>query len=218
MGRPRDNTTSGRCCAVEQPEGRSFIRDGIPALSADSAHTWNAIHMCSLGQPGAGPDYAWDNSARKGATVQQEQPASEVDTHDETVLQEDYGGIGRLAYFLGVCGVAVLCALINTAIGILDQGESLGLPHTYMLGQVLVLILVAARLQNTGASGWWSLITLVPLLGLVITIPCFVYPEGYKDTRKLDTAGRIIACVLLVPFIAILWYAWRSLSSESWSW
>ncbi len=64
------------------------------------------------------------------------------------------------------------------------------------------------RLENIGWSPWWSLLILLPPANLGVGILCLVCPEGYDDIKKLDTAGKVIAYILvgllIVPFVAAL--------------
>lgn len=54
--------------------------------------------------------------------------------------------------------------------------------------------LAARRFQNQGASGWWAVGLLVPLLNLYVGLRALSLPEGYSDHRTLDaTAKAIIA-------------------------
>ena len=45
---------------------------------------------------------------------------------------------------------------------------------------------------------------LVPIVNLFLGIRCLVLQEGYKDTRKLDTVGKIITYIVLALVIALL--------------
>jgi uncharacterized membrane protein YhaH (DUF805 family) len=74
--------------------------------------------------------------------------------------------------------------------------------------------LVVNRLHNIGRSGLWSILIIVPIANFFVGIPCAIFPEGYQDTKKLDTAGKIIAgifiglalVVFLIGTIAVLSY------------
>lgn len=50
---------------------------------------------------------------------------------------------------------------------------------------------VVLRLHNIGKSGWWSLLTLVPVANLYLYILCLSAPTGYKRTKKLDTPAKV---------------------------
>lgn len=55
------------------------------------------------------------------------------------------------------------------------------------------LFLSIIRLQNTSTSGWWSLLTFIPVADLFVRVRCLMCPMGYNDTKKLDATGKIIA-------------------------
>jgi uncharacterized membrane protein YhaH (DUF805 family) len=115
--------------------------------------------------------------------------------------QKHYGGIRRIGYFFGMLGAGVL----STACNVATEGE----PSVALLGlavvNVLAFILVVNRLHNIGMSGWWSLLILVPIANIYIGIKCLVCPEGYEDTKTLDTAGKIIAGIFIgfVVFVIV---------------
>jgi len=133
---------------------------------------------------------------------------STADLTQQDKQEKNYGGIHRTGYFFGMLGVAIFNAVAQA------QGEPgiayIGLIITF----VACFILVVNRLHNIGRSGWWSLLILVPLANLFVGIPCAIFPEGYQDTKKLDTAGKIIAgifiglavVVFVIGTIAVLSY------------
>jgi len=107
--------------------------------------------------------------------------------------EKNYGGIRRLGYFFGMIGVAVINAVFTGA----AQGES-GIAFLGLIITVVAsFILVVNRLHNIGKSGWLSLLIIVPIANLFVGIPCLIFPEGYQDTKKLDTAGKVIVGILI---------------------
>ena len=104
-----------------------------------------------------------------------------------------YGGIRRLQYVVCIIGVGILNMLM---VGVAQKYPGAGLLGA-ALGIALTFVIVTNRLRNTGISGWWSLLILVPIANLFIGVRCLICPEGYQDTKKLDAAGRIIAGVLI---------------------
>ena len=99
-----------------------------------------------------------------------------------------YPGIGRLGYFLGSLGINVLSALVTTA-GIPLVGP--------LLAIALMFSLTISRLHNIGMSGAWSLLLLVPVANLLLSVRCLIGPAGYAQTKKLDTAGKVILAIIL---------------------
>lgn len=122
----------------------------------------------------------------------------------------DYGGIGRLAYVLCIVGLTVLQALV-TAATTGGPGESLVLP-VMLLFAFITLIPVYYRLKNVGMNPWWCLLALIPLANLIIGARCLIFPEGYQDTRQLDTPGKVmvwlfgICLIMLLIFLAMSFF------------
>jgi uncharacterized membrane protein YhaH (DUF805 family) len=106
-----------------------------------------------------------------------------------------YGGIGRLGYWLGCFAMLAIYVVFRLA----DRGAG-ELGFAIVINFVLSFVLVVSRLRNIGMSSWWALLLLVPCAGIFVGVPCAICPEGYQDTKKLDTAGRVLAGI----FIAFL--------------
>jgi uncharacterized membrane protein YhaH (DUF805 family) len=103
-----------------------------------------------------------------------------------------YKGIGRIWYFCGISLISILWMIL--------QIESFGnydLVETVFISKVVfgipTLLLSISRLQNTGTNCWWALMIFIPVADLFIRIRCLICQKGYNDTKKLDTAGKIIA-------------------------
>jgi uncharacterized membrane protein YhaH (DUF805 family) len=76
-------------------------------------------------------------------------------------------------------------------------------------GPVLLLIplsymLTAYRLKNIGDNPWCCLLMLIPIVNLILQIRCFLFQEGYADTKRLDAAGKTISWLLFSIFILLL--------------
>ena len=123
--------------------------------------------------------------------IQKDQVAANLIQKDKQ--EKSYGGIRRLGYFFGMIGVAV----INGVFTGVAQGE----PGIAFFGTIVILVLsfvlIVNRLHNIGMNGWWSLLILVPIVNLFVGIRCLICPEGYQDTKTLDTAGKVIAGILI---------------------
>jgi uncharacterized membrane protein YhaH (DUF805 family) len=76
---------------------------------------------------------------------------------------------------------ALFTFLITLALGIVEGvlfGDSSFLSGLYSLGVLLPSVGVSIRrLHDTGRSGWWLLITLIPILGTIVFI-VFAVQEG----------------------------------------
>ncbi len=69
----------------------------------------------------------------------------------------------------------VILGLIESAIGLSGQNGYGILTGLYTLAMILPLIALAVRrLHDTGRSGWWILIGLVPLIGPIVLIVFYV--------------------------------------------
>lgn len=78
----------------------------------------------------------------------------------------------------------VLCYfLISIVLGIVDQllGTTI-LSLLFILGMIVPSLSVAARrLHDTGRSGWWQLISLVPLIGIIVLIVFLAQAGGEEN-------------------------------------
>ncbi|MAK81635.1 DUF805 domain-containing protein [Phenylobacterium sp.] len=87
--------------------------------------------------------------------------------------------------------LAVFLAAI--AASILDDGLASGGVEPFTLLLTLGLFLphlgmAIRRLHDTGRSGWWVLIGLIPLIGLLVLIFFYVQPSN-PDGEKYDPPG-----------------------------
>ena len=111
-----------------------------------------------------------------------------------------YGGIRRLPYWGITIGLALIQIIIISLVVVGTTYRGMG-PRSDVLAITLVFILITfvpvlCRLKNIGMNPWWCCLILVPIASLFVGIPCLVFQEGYADTKKLDTAGKVIACIL----------------------
>ncbi len=112
----------------------------------------------------------------------------------------NYGGIGRLT-FTGLIAVACLAQIGTTALGVDALNTAVSI-----LALVAVFAGVVYRLRNIGSNRFWSLLFFVPPLNVALMFRCIAFPEGYRDTRALDTPGKIIATVVVVLILGLLAY------------
>lgn len=97
-----------------------------------------------------------------------------------------YGGINRITYFL-----------FNFVLAITSVFTRENLPLTLIL-VVLSLAVIALRLKNIGMNGWFSLMSLIPVLNLLVAYRCIACQEGYADSQRLDGAGRVISWIFWI--------------------
>ena len=119
---------------------------------------------------------------------------------EATALQtpRHYGGIRRLPYLGIMIGLAIFQNVLLAGIASTDRtgGATLIVAILFMI--------VYYRLKNIGMNPWWCLAMLVPILNLLVGIRCLVCQEGYADTKKLDTAGKVITFIVLALFVLVL--------------
>ena len=88
------------------------------------------------------------------------------------------GRARRKAYWMFVLFnliALVILSLIEGALGLSSQNGYGILTGLYTLAMILPLIALAVRrLHDTGRSGWWLLIGLVPLIGPIVLIVFYV--------------------------------------------
>lgn len=86
----------------------------------------------------------------------------------------------RYAEFDGRAGLAEfwMYVAVSLVIGILVGFVSRSLQSLYSLVVLIPSLAVGARrLHDTGRSGWWQLIGLIPVLGLIVLIVFFAQPS-----------------------------------------
>ncbi|WP_395753812.1 hypothetical protein [Prosthecobacter sp.] len=123
-------------------------------------------------------------------------PASNVLPEVPVIDPRLYPGIKRLAFLASVFLISLtsqICASYTT------QPWATSLMY-------LSIVPVCSRLRNIGWHPAWCLLSFVPLLSLIVTIPCFVLPTGYRHHRRLDTAAKVgfAICLLFVLFLITL--------------
>ncbi len=126
-------------------------------------------------------------------------PALEPTQETQPYAVEDFGGINRLQY-LGI--IFVLGLVFGIAIAAVGNAEP-ALAGIQVLYFVLLIVVVYYRLQNIGMSGWWLLGFIVPFLNLYVALSCLICQRGYRAAKKLDTAGRVLAYLILGSFLLV---------------
>lgn len=93
-----------------------------------------------------------------------------------------------VALALPVIGLIVAIALqVGTAL------DAVAIPYTVYLTATALPALAAAvrRLHDTGRSGWWILIALVPVVG-GITLLVFLATEGAADANEYGPSPKLV--------------------------
>lgn len=131
--------------------------------------------------------------------------------------KKEYEGIGRCAYFfLIVVSILILGWLSKELYG----SGAISVPREVLFlwwpvsVTIFFVILAALRLNNIGKSGWWALLVFIPLISLVVVVPCLMAPEGYADTKKLDLPGKIIGGLLLAQIGLLILAGLESISHQ----
>jgi hypothetical protein len=112
-----------------------------------------------------------------------------------------FDGIGRLAFTGYTFVILLIIALFSTLVN--------GTQLAGVIAGFIMMIPASSRLKNIGRNPAWCLLLLVPLLGLFVTVPCFLLPPGYQKNRKLDLPAKIILGI----FISLLVVAIISLTN-----
>ncbi len=78
---------------------------------------------------------------------------------------------------------SIILGVIDGVLGLSVSGAGI-LGLVYSLGVLVPSLAVGARrLHDTGRSGWWQLIGLIPLLGLIVLIVFFVMESNPGDNK-----------------------------------
>jgi type II secretory pathway pseudopilin PulG len=106
---------------------------------------------------------------------------------NESIPVVKYEGIGRLAF----AGAAFAILLVGSLYSVVSDGS----PIPGIVAGLVMMIPASSRLKNIGSNPAWCFLLLVPLLGLFVTVPCFLLPPGYQQHRRIDLAAKILGCV-----------------------
>lgn len=84
-------------------------------------------------------------------------------------------------------GVSIVLAIIDNAAGLVPDGATFGtgiLGGIYALGTLLPsLAVLVRRIHDTGRSGWWALIMLVPCVGFIAWL-YFAFTAGNSGANQ----------------------------------
>jgi uncharacterized membrane protein YhaH (DUF805 family) len=201
----RDDSVSFRCSC-----GESFrVKAALAGKRARCQKCGNRITI-----PEPTPAAAIIPPARPELASEAEDEKRRVSTHQginrlDSVETKQYDGIGRASYFFANLGINGLSTFGNYALSRYVAG---GAPAMVLIGLLLhigavvwMFSVTVGRLRNIGMSGWWSLLMLFfPVGTIIINVGCLILPQGYRNTRKLDTAAEIIAGIIIVFPLSLL--------------
>jgi len=143
-------------------------------------------------------------------------------THTSTnVNMDEYKGIGRIFYLIGIIIILVLpaatayfiwgkdiIALTESDASALQEKFSAPDTNTLILAAISVALILAlylwlhaARLKSTGMSRLASILAFVPLINIYIHLRCIAYPKKYSKTKTLDFPGKLIVFIFFLSII-----------------
>jgi uncharacterized membrane protein YhaH (DUF805 family) len=117
-----------------------------------------------------------------------------------------YPGIGRLHYFLAHIGMIAVAVFVVNVFG-------LGRRVASIVGLALMVasfVLDALRLQNIGLSQWFAFIRYVPFGRTLLLFGLLCAQTGWRETRRLDDAGKSILVTELLLLALMLFLYFRT--------
>ena len=140
-------------------------------------------------------------------------PAADLSLGGETGATYDpdmvaiHGRIGRFRYIVYSFVLTILAALaVGVVVGILGAISAKLLLVGFLLFIPLfgiMFVVARRRLNDMDRSGWWSVLLLVPLVGLILTIILWAFP-GDKQANSFglppseNTTGVKIGAYILI--------------------
>ena len=88
-------------------------------------------------------------------------------------------------FFLINIIISIVLVIIDSKTGLINQEVGYGLfSGIYTLGVLLPSIAVSMRrLHDTGRSGWWLLISFIPLIGIIVLFVFMVLDSQVEDNQ-----------------------------------
>ncbi|MDG2332716.1 MAG: DUF805 domain-containing protein [Myxococcota bacterium] len=109
----------------------------------------------------------------------------------------DFAGRSRRKeyWYFGLfnCLFTVLIAFVDTLVGTYSQGLGVGLLSGLYSLVIFIpsLSLLVRRLHDTGRSGWWVWIMLLPLIGLIVLLVFLLQDgESHENLYGADPKAR----------------------------
>jgi uncharacterized membrane protein YhaH (DUF805 family) len=127
------------------------------------------------------------------------------DYQDVKIFAVD-GRIGRVRYIVYTIGLTVAIMLVGGVLGAITAG--IGMIVAYIALLVIQFMLTIQRCHDFNASGWLSILVLVPLVGLMFWfIPGTDGPNRWGDKTKPNSTALVVGawiCALIIPLTGIL--------------
>lgn len=124
---------------------------------------------------------------------------------NETELEREYPGIGRLHYFLCHVGMIAAVVFVVTVFG----PESRVMSITGLVLMVASFALDVMRLRNIGISQWFAFLRYAPFGKTLLGIGLTCAQTGWIETSRLDSAGKSILVVELLLVALVIFMAFR---------
>jgi hypothetical protein len=164
-------------CAFDLTEKTIFVPDEKPATVVST--------QARLPAPQTSSEVNLLPTNRHEAILDRDEAA--LRTAKSPINASDSRPFGRKAYFLWILLIGVLSS-------ILSQGKAEELSALVALA---VLIPVVLRLRDIGASGWWCLLALVPVVNFALSYFLICAPTGYSKHGQPDTTMKILSAIFL---------------------
>lgn len=138
--------------------------------------------------------------------------------YGEVKIFSSQGRLGRVRYIGYSVGVGLLINLLTFAWGslsaVLSSGQDnqwliwVGTGPLMLLGLAVGILLSIQRLHDFNASGWWSIINVVPLANVVLYLVLLIMPGTQGSNRfgpppPPNTLG-VILLALVLPLMLLI--------------
>lgn len=136
---------------------------------------------------------------------------SQAEEYSEVKFFSTKGRLGRvryLTYSMGYMLIFYIALFVLTALAAAAGSETavfavMGIAYVAILGFAMTLTI--RRAHDFNASGWWSLVSLIPLVGLLfLFVPGTDGENNYGKKTPPNRGGAVVAVVGVFAVIAIV--------------
>jgi uncharacterized membrane protein YhaH (DUF805 family) len=151
-----------------------------------------------------------NNPYAPSATNLSEQQSEGAETYQPYLCQVD-GRIGRVRYIAYTAGPVLLLGLLYALLTAL-LGRNVGSMPSLVMGICIAgtwLVMMRRRLNDMGRTGWWVLVSLVPIINILLWLWLLAWPgdEGeneygfpsVRNSRWLVAAAVISVTLMTLP-------------------